>query len=105
MDTGHDFPEHDQAVRDWFAARGWPVTETLVEFDAEVYGWRHDGRDGLYTLYISREVLDRSDADALPAFLDTRQTEDALRELPEGRAILRYDGPRLVLRYFEDADI
>ncbi len=105
METGHDFPEHDEAIRDWFAARGWPVTQTLVQLDAEVYAWRHDGRDGAYMLYISREVLDRTEAGALPALLDRRQTEEALRELPDGRAILRYDGSRLVLRYFENADI
>jgi hypothetical protein len=86
------------------AARDWPVTETSTEFNADVSAWRHDGRDGAYTLCISREVLDCNAADTLPELLDKRHTQEALREVPQGRAILRYDGGLLVLRYFEKAD-
>src|SRR3712207_2285754 len=59
------YPEHDRAVREWFAARDWPVIETFSTFDAEVYAWRHRGRYGEFTLYVTREVLDRNEATAL----------------------------------------
>jgi len=99
------YPEHDRAVREWFAARNWPVIETFSSFDAEVYAWRHRGRYGEFTLYVTREVLDRNEATSLPELLDERDAEGALRDLlPEGRAVLRYDLDRLVVRYFEESD-
>lgn len=104
MDARDEFPEHDRALRDWFAARGWPVTETFDDLEADVRAWRHCGADGTHTLYVSKEVLDRNDACTLPTLLDQRFAEDALRELPNGEAILRYGNRLLTLHYFERDD-
>jgi hypothetical protein len=101
--TGHDYPEHDRAICDWFAARNWPVHQVVYDFSGETYAWRHRGRHGTtYTLHITREVLERHRASELPQLLDERDAEGALKDLaPEGRAILRYDGELLVIRYHD----
>ncbi|MFN2566463.1 MAG: hypothetical protein ABR499_15815 [Gemmatimonadaceae bacterium] len=104
MDPRDEFPEHDRAVRDWFAARGWPVTEAFAYFDPAIYAWRHRGSQDRHTLYVSKEVLDRNEARDLPGLLDQRSAEAALRELPDGEAILCYAHRLLVLRYFERSD-
>jgi hypothetical protein len=104
MDVREEFPEHDRAVRDWFAARGWPISETFACFQPHIYAWRHSGSPDRHTLYVTREVLRRNDARTLPNLLDERAAETALRELPDGEAILCYNHRLLVVRYFEPVD-
>lgn len=103
MGAGDEFPGHDRVLRDWFAARGWPVTETF-DFDARIRAWRHRRTHERYTLYVDKEVLERNEPHALPQLLDQRFAEDVLRELPGSEAILRYGDRLLVLRYFEGRD-
>ena len=104
MDVRDDFPEHDRVLRHWFAANGWPVTETFDHADADIRAWRHSGPEWRCTLHVAKDVLDRNDAGRFARLLDERSTADALRELPKGEAILCYRGPLLVLRYFEDPE-
>jgi hypothetical protein len=72
VDPKDQFPEHDRVMRDWFPARGWPVTESFADLDFAIYAWRHRGSQGCYTLYVSKEALDRNDARVLPSLLDQR---------------------------------
>jgi hypothetical protein len=104
MDVQDDFLEHGRVLRDWFAAHGWPVTESFDHVDSDIRAWRHTGAEWCCTLHVAKEVLDRNDAGSLAKLLDQRSTADALRELPNGEAILCYRGPLLVLRYFEDPE-
>jgi hypothetical protein len=76
------------------------VIDTVHYFDAEIYGWRHRGAQGQYTLYITREVLDATDARDLPGLLDAVRADPALRDLPDGDAVVRYDGARVIVRHF-----
>jgi hypothetical protein len=100
MAVEHEFPEHDCAVRDWFAMRQWPVVETFGYVDVEIYAWRHRGAQGQYTLHITREVLDATNARDTADLLDVVDAEAALRGLPDGDAVIRYEGARVIVRHF-----
>jgi hypothetical protein len=42
MEVRQEFPQHHRSIREWLAARQWPVTATFGYFDEEIYAWlRH----------------------------------------------------------------
>ncbi len=100
MDAHKDFPEHDRAVRNWFTIRLWPVTETFGYLDAAIYAWRYHGLHGTFTLYITKEVLERNNGHLLPELLEERNAESELRTLPGGDVVLRYVNGGLIVRHF-----
>jgi hypothetical protein len=103
MDSSDEVLEHDRALRDWFAARGWPVAETF-DVDEDMRAWSHRGARAQYTLYVTKEVLDRHGAQTLPTLLDQRFADQALREMPDGEAVLCYRRALLVISYYEGRD-
>jgi hypothetical protein len=100
VDVQKEFPEHDRAVRNWFTVRIAPVTETLGNAEAAIYAWRYDGLHGKFSLYITKEVLERNAGWAMPDLLEQRNAESALRTFPDGDVALRYVNGDLVLRHF-----
>jgi hypothetical protein len=101
MAARNRFRKHDQALRSWFAARGWPVTETFDCAELAMHAWNHSGADGQHTLYVTDEVLTSTRGSNLPALLDERFADTALREMPDGQALLCYRRGLLVLSYID----
>jgi hypothetical protein len=80
MDPGRRFPEHDAAVRKWLTARGWPVVDAFGLPYARLYGWRHDGPRGRFTLYMTEQFLASHEPAALSEFLEALDAAASLRE-------------------------
>lgn len=81
-----DYPEHDTAIREWFAANLGQVN-SLHEDTLNIYGWRHEGERS-FTLLVTDEVLRHFNAIQLRAALDSLSVADALRESPTGKVML-----------------
>ncbi len=101
MDPGRLFPKHDNAVREWLAAHGWPVTDTFGLPYARLYGWRHEGPDGRFTLYVPEGVLSAHEPLVFCALLETLDAKQKLREAQNVGGALLVDEAGLVrLRNF-----
>lgn len=96
------FPKHDNALREWLMAHGWPVTETFGLPSARLYGWRHKGPDGQFTLYLTEQTLRSHEPLVMCALLETLDTKSTLREAQRvGGAVLVDEAGLIRLRdYF-----
>lgn len=101
MDPGRLFQRHDNAIREWLAAHGWPVIDTFGLPYARLYAWRHKGPEGRFTLYVPEGVLVAHEPLIVCALLETPDAKETLREAHDvGGAVLLDEAGLVRLRDF-----
>lgn len=97
----HEFPEHDVAVRGWFAIHQWPVSSIHHDFDRDIYAWRFEGATQSRTLRITKTVLTDTPSDLLAVVLDGLDVANAMDRLPRAYTVVMREGADVVLRQLE----
>lgn len=79
----------DLEVRVWMEKHRWPVSYTFYDADRKIFAWRHDAHDRMYTLRVSRHVLENTPAPDLVAALDSCGVAKLLSENPRAYTWVR----------------
>ncbi len=95
----HPPADFDAKVREWMAGQGWKANSTRDYFDEEVYAWRHDVSSGSSpTLWISRALIEDSQAAEVIEQLDRLGVAERMRTNPKARFLLTREAGQIVVK-------